>query len=152
MCAYFSPDSDKTTSLEKTILRIEDSYISQKQQLKMSWWICYLQTCSFSFHKTLINGLESCELFVDYCDVCISCLDYHSDGTHSLQRIHWWASDVMLNFSKSVLMKNKFIYILHGLRVSTFSANFHFWLTIPLKPEIKKIVTFSVIFITWKSL
>ncbi len=23
----------------------------------------------------------------------------HSDGTHSLQRIHWWASDVMLNFS-----------------------------------------------------
>ncbi len=30
----------------------------------------------------------------------------HSDGTHSLQRIHWWASDVMLNFSKSVLMKS----------------------------------------------
>ncbi len=30
------------------------------------------------------------------CDVFISCLDSHSDGTHSLQRIHWWASDVML--------------------------------------------------------
>ncbi len=40
---------------------------------------------------------------VDYCDVFISCLDSHSDGTHSLQRIHWWASDVMLNFSKSDL-------------------------------------------------
>ncbi len=26
-----------------------------------------------------------------------SCLDSHSDGTHSLQRIHWWASEVMLN-------------------------------------------------------
>ncbi len=26
---------------------------------------------------------------VDYCDVFISCLDSHSDGTHSLQRIHW---------------------------------------------------------------
>ncbi len=26
----------------------------------------------------------------DY-DVFISCLDSHSDGTHSLQRIHWWA-------------------------------------------------------------
>ncbi len=25
----------------------------------------------------------------------------HSDGTHSLQRIHWWASDAMLHFSKS---------------------------------------------------
>ncbi len=24
----------------------------------------------------------------------------HSDGTHSLQRIHWWASDAMLHFSK----------------------------------------------------
>ncbi len=26
-----------------------------------------------------------CELLVDYCDVFISCLDSHSDGTHSLQ-------------------------------------------------------------------
>ncbi len=25
----------------------------------------------------------------------------HSDGTHSLQRNHWWASDGMLHFSKS---------------------------------------------------
>ncbi len=33
--------------------------------------------------------------------VFISCLDSHSDGTHSLQRIHWWASDAMLHFSKS---------------------------------------------------
>ncbi len=29
---------------------------------------------------------------------CVLCLDSHSDGTHSLQRIHWWASDVMLHF------------------------------------------------------
>ncbi len=29
------------------------------------------------------------------------CLDSHSDGTHSLQRIHWWASDAMLHFYKS---------------------------------------------------
>ncbi len=48
----------------------------------------------------LIDGLEWCGLLVDYCDVFISCLDSHSDGTHSLQRIHWWASDIMLNFSK----------------------------------------------------
>ncbi len=27
-------------------------------------------------------------LLVDYCDGFISCLDSHSDGTHSLQRIH----------------------------------------------------------------
>ncbi len=35
---------------------------------------------------------------MDYCDVFISC---HSDGTHSLQRIHWRASDGMIHFSKS---------------------------------------------------
>ncbi len=41
---------------------------------------------------------------VDDCDVFIICLDSHSDGTHSLQSIHWWASDVMLHF-RSVLMR-----------------------------------------------
>ncbi len=36
------------------------------------------------------------------------CLDSHSDGTHSLQRTHWWASDaVMLHFSKSFPMKKQ---------------------------------------------
>ncbi len=42
-----------------------------------------------------------CGLLVDYCDVFISCLDSHSDGTHSLQSIHWWGRDGMLHFSKS---------------------------------------------------
>ncbi len=35
------------------------------------------------------------------CDVFISCLDSHSDGTHSLQSIHCWESDGKLHFSKS---------------------------------------------------
>ncbi len=44
--------------------------------LKTSWWcICLLQKYSFSLHKSLIDGLESCTLLVDYCDVFISCLD-----------------------------------------------------------------------------
>ncbi len=46
-----------------------------------------LQTFSFSFHKT--DGLDSCGLLVDCCDVFIICLDSHSEGTHSLHRIHW---------------------------------------------------------------
>ncbi len=41
----------------------------------------------FSLHKMLIDGLEWCGLLVDYYDVFISCLDSHSDGTHSLQSI-----------------------------------------------------------------
>ncbi len=49
----------------------------------------------------LTDVLDWSGLLVDYCDVFISCLDSHSDGTHSLQRIHWWESDVMLHFSKS---------------------------------------------------
>ncbi len=67
---------------------------------------------SFSLHKMLIDGLEWCGLVVDYCDVFI-CLDSHSDGTHSLQRIHLCTSDEMLHFSKSVPV-NKLIYTLNG--------------------------------------
>ncbi len=83
----------------------------------------------FLLHKMLIDGLEWCGLLVDYCDVFISCLDSHSDGTHSLQMIHWWASDAMLDFSKSVLMKKQthLLYILDGLRVRTFSESKKFW-------------------------
>ncbi len=58
--------------------------------------------------------LEPCGLLVNY--VFIHFLDSHSDGTHSLQRIHWWDSDVMLNFSKSDL-----IYIFDGLGVTKFN-------------------------------
>ncbi len=63
-------------------------------------------------HKTTVHQLMSCELtscmfvrnsvlLVNNCDVLISWLDSHSDGTHSLQMIHWWANDIMLHFSKS---------------------------------------------------
>ncbi len=40
-------------------------------------------------HKTLIDGLESRGVPVHYCDAFISCLNSHSDGTHSLLWIHW---------------------------------------------------------------
>ncbi len=53
------------------------------------------------FSSQYINWwLEWCGILVDYCDVFISCLVSHSDGTHSLQRIHWWVTDAMLHFSK----------------------------------------------------
>uniref|UniRef100_A0A8C2JUW6 Leptin receptor overlapping transcript-like 1 n=1 Tax=Cyprinus carpio TaxID=7962 RepID=A0A8C2JUW6_CYPCA len=48
------------------------------------------------------DGLECCGLLVDYCDVFISCLDSHSDGTHSLQmsnccpQIAWGACALVL--------------------------------------------------------
>ncbi len=73
-----------------------------------------------------METLEWCGLLVNYCDVFISCLDSHSDGTHSLQRIHCWDSDAVLYFSKTVHMKKQ-----TRLQVSKWvgecSANFHFW-------------------------
>ncbi len=42
---------------------------------------------------------------MEYCVVTISCLDSHSDGTCSLQWIHWSARDIMVNFSRSVHIK-----------------------------------------------
>ncbi len=77
---------------------------------------------------------------VDYCDVFISCLDSHSDGTHSLQRIHCWASDVMLHFSKSVLMnkQTRLLYVFDGLlRTTKLTANIYFWWTIPISQKRK---------------
>ncbi len=45
---------------------------------------------SFLLQKMLIDGLSGgLELLMYYCDVFISCLNSHSDGTHSPQRIHF---------------------------------------------------------------
>ncbi len=72
-----------------------DSYFGQKWQFKVK------TALNGGFILMLIDGLEWCGLLVDYCNVFISCLDSHSDGTHSLQGIHWCAIGVMLNLSKS---------------------------------------------------
>ncbi len=54
------------------------------------------------FHMTLVHQLMPCEM--KSCSFFISCLEFHSDGTHSMQRMHLWTSDVMLNFSKKKLI------------------------------------------------
>ncbi len=88
---------------------------------------CLIQIRNFLLNKILIDGLAWFGLLVDYCDVFISCLDSHSDGIHLLQMIHWWASDVMLNFSKYCIFWCMFIYILESLRVNPFSEKNYFW-------------------------
>ncbi len=59
---------------------------------------------------------------VDYCDVFISRLDTHSDGTHSLQRIHLvskWFNAKFLQISSDEETRSS--YFLDGLlRVSKF--------------------------------
>ncbi len=51
----------------------------------------------------------------------------HSDGTHSLQRIHWWASDGMLHFSQSVTKKKSTFWM------AWRSVNVFFECTFPLR-------------------
>ncbi len=79
-------------------------------------WVCFfirtgLEKCIITSVHNLLKDWSR----VDYCDVFINS---HSDGTHSLLMIHWWASDEMQwNSSRSCLMKKrKLIYILDGLR------------------------------------
>ncbi len=61
----------------------------------------FITNMQLSLHKMLIDELEWCGLLVNYCDLFNSCLDSHSDGTHSLQRIH------QINFTKYVFLKKK---------------------------------------------
>ncbi len=111
----------RTIYEKKTVLNKYDGEVLMKED-KRGWtflleeallWIIYIlarnnnlnvklvdgfvsHKLSFSFHKTLTDGLE----FMDYMWIlwCFyQCLGSHSDDTHSLQRIHWWASDVMLH-------------------------------------------------------
>ncbi len=90
LCAYFSPDSDKLFPLEiyifTAVLLIEVNTHLKAKVLNILTMDLFL---SFSPHKMLTDRLELCGFLVDYCDVLISCLDPHSDGTHSLQKIHW---------------------------------------------------------------
>ncbi len=93
----------------ENVLTLRSSGINSLKLKTSKWWIVFIQTHRFLLHKMLIDRLDLCGLLVNYCDVFISCLDSHSDGTHSLQRIHWWASDVILqvDFSKSVLVEKQ---------------------------------------------
>ncbi len=50
--------------------------------------LVFLANAAFLPCKILTDGLESCVL-VDYCDDFISCLDFNSESTYSLRRIHW---------------------------------------------------------------
>ncbi len=98
----------------QTNIIYRDSYFSVKH---LDWLIDWLQTCRFSLHKLLIDGLRSYGLLGNNCDVFISCLNSHFDGTHSLPRIHCkWCDAKILQIGQ----RSKLIHIVDGLRVSTF--------------------------------
>ncbi len=62
-----------------------------------------------------MDPLKYFSLHVNYRNVFTRCLDSHYDGTQSLKRIHWWASDAVQHFSKLnrwVELENR-IYFIH---------------------------------------
>ncbi len=122
ICADFSPNSDEITfSLGQATLWIEDDGL----KLKTSWWVCFLQTCSFSRHKTLTDGLE-CGLLVDYywCFYQLFGLSFwRHPFTAEDPLVSKWCNATFLQ----IWWRNKLIWILNGQRVRTFSENFHFW-------------------------
>ncbi len=101
----------------------------EPEAMVCQWWIYFLKTHSFLLHNMLIDGLEKCGLLVDYCDV-LSAVWTHSDGTHSLQRIHWWTSDAMILWvtkngtSKASLRKLSFsVFILRSVMTGKLDQN-----------------------------
>ncbi len=57
--------------------------------LSLWWFVLFLKpTVSLAWRARLIQSNSLFLAFVDYCDVCISCLDLDSDDNNSLQRIH----------------------------------------------------------------
>ncbi len=144
--AFIQSDLHKAFKLQSLFFTRENKIIDSGLLEYFSWkqWIevknvvmIYLFfdkhfTC-YSLQNMLIDGLEWCGWLVDYCDVFISCLDSHSDGTHSLQGIHWWASYVMLHFSQSDEETNSSTFRMAWGWV-TFQPFIIFGWTIPLRP------------------
>ncbi len=126
-------------SLEEAILWIMDWYFSKKIK-----WLKYrfglLQTWRFSFTSHQLMEW-SC---MDY-DLSISWMDVHSDSTRSLQRIHWWASDVGQRLLKICSDEE-----------TNFSAIFLFWVNYSLNDLLEKqndkpivMVTIGFLSILW---
>ncbi len=121
-------------SLEKHYYRLSTHLLVERSSLKLK----HLNDGFVSYKHASFHFCYAV-LLVNYCDVFISCLDSHSDGTHSLQ-----IEDILVNkwFNARFLQiwwRNKFIYFLDGMIVSTFSANFNFWLNYSFKEHLNNI-------------
>ncbi len=96
MCADVSPDSDEMIYV---ILWRGDLYFSWKQMFKAKNVLMIdliLTNTELFTPQDIIWWTGVVWIIVMF----LSAVWTHSDGTHSLQSIHWW-SDVMLHFSKS---------------------------------------------------
>ncbi len=91
--------------LEEALWWLTDWYFGQKR-----WFEVKIQNEDFVSYKYAPITTQDINWRTGFtcstCNVLIGYFDSHTDGTHSLQRINWWASDVMLHSSKSTPIKN----------------------------------------------
>ncbi len=95
ICAYFSLDSERkcfffsgeTNIMDRGLISVKVwrkqrielkniSNLSQTASQDINWWIVWI-TCVFLWYFYQLYG-------------------FSSDGTHSLQRSHWWAGDAIV--------------------------------------------------------
>ncbi len=124
--AYFCPDSDQMTfslnkATSKELLWIMDSYFRQKQWfgVKMDLFPTNTQLLS----SPDVNWWSGVVWIICGLLWCFYQLFGLSFWRHPFTAEHPLVSKWFLK----IWCRNKLIYILDGLRVSTFSANFHFW-------------------------
>ncbi len=123
---YISLQIHQTTfSLEKAILWIKDCSILEKVLKLMDWFLSNM----LLFASQDVNWWMGVVRITRSPLILITTA--HSDGTHSLQRIHWWASVVVLNFSKPILMKKQTHLHLEWPGRVKFQQIFIFGWTIP---------------------
>ncbi len=123
--ACFSSDSDET----RTHILVGSKGLNIKNTLMLDLFLTNMQLLRRSLMDW--SGVDYLWIFVMSYQLCGRSFWRH----HSLQRIHWWASDEMLHFSKSVLMIKKLIYILDGLPWGWvhFQQIFIFWVNYAFK-------------------
>ncbi len=102
ICADFSPDSDQNTFTGGRVIMDYGLLFRKEAMFKLS----------FSLHKTLTDGLEWCGLLW-----CFYQLFGLSFWRHPFTAEHWTFLQTW--------WRNKLVYISDGLRVSTFSGNWH---------------------------
>ncbi len=125
--------------LTSKLTNTEDSYFSQKQ-------------CQ----RFISQDVKTVWIIV----VFISRLDSHSDGTHSLQRVQWWASDVMLFLqicsdeeTNSSLSWNFQQFILNNNEIPVENPWFQIWISyihiVTVKTtRMARIKTITAVFLT----
>ncbi len=85
---------------------------------------------AFGFtRRSLIDGLEWCGLLVNGFYQLFGLSFWRHPFTAEDPSLSKWCNATFLQ----IWWRNKLIYILHGLRLSTFSANFHFWVNYSFK-------------------